>query len=184
MMGQLIDELLEYSRMGRGDLTLTDVNLSNVIEAVLADLKPEYVGREIEFKIHSIGSVFADPLLIKQVFQNLISNAIKFTRKIDHAVIEIGTTTARPHSSDREEQVEQNCIFVRDNGVGFNMEYYNKLFNMFQRLHSADEYEGTGVGLALVKRIISKHGGLIWAESEPGKGTTFYFTLGEINQLQ
>lgn len=182
MMGQLIDELLEYSRMGRGELIRTDVNLPPILESVLTDLKPEYADRDIEFVIHPIPNVYADPLLIKQVFQNLISNAIKFTRNVDHAVIEIGTTSARPYSPNREDLAEEKCIYVRDNGIGFNMEYYNKLFNMFQRLHSADEYEGTGVGLALVKRIVNKHGGTIWAESELGKGTTFYFTLGEINQ--
>jgi light-regulated signal transduction histidine kinase (bacteriophytochrome) len=122
----------------------------------------------VEWKIGSLPSVECDPVLVRQVFQNLLSNAIKYSRRRPHAVIEIG------HTQEKDQQI----IFVRDNGAGFNMQYADKLFGVFQRLHRDEEFEGTGVGLATVHRIVQKHGGRIWAEAEVDHGATFYFTLG------
>ncbi len=178
-MSELINALLGFSRMGQRALTLQTISLDSIIQNVLEELAPETKNRDIEFILHPMPDTEADAVLTKEIFANLIGNAVKFTRKVPHAVIEIGTTTSKPEYPCGEETRPRQCFYVRDNGVGFNMNYYDKLFNMFQRLHSAQEYEGTGVGLALVKRIINKHGGSIWAESEIGKGTTFYFTLGK-----
>jgi len=135
---------------------------------VIAELAHECAGRRIELKIGSLPAAACDPTLIRQVFQNLIGNALKYSRPRSPAVIEIG-------------QIKENgrpVIFVRDNGVGFSMKYADKLFGVFQRLHRAEDFEGTGVGLATAQRIVQKHGGRIWAEAELDKGATFYFTLG------
>ena len=131
-------------------------------------LQPETEGRVVSWKIAELPSTKCDPILIKQVFQNLLANALKFTRPRERAVIEI---------SQRQKN-GQTVIAVRDNGVGFNMKYVDKLFGVFQRLHRAEEFEGTGIGLATVQRIVHKHGGQVWAEAELDKGATFYFTLG------
>jgi light-regulated signal transduction histidine kinase (bacteriophytochrome) len=131
-------------------------------------LEPESAGRQVEWKIADLPIVECDPILIRQVFQNLIGNALKYSRPRSPAVIEIG----------QMEKEGETVIFVRDNGVGFSMKYADKLFGVFQRLHRAEEFEGTGVGLATVKRIVQKHGGAIWAEAAPDQGSTFYFTLG------
>jgi len=130
-------------------------------------LKPEWDGRDVEWKIADLPLVECDPTLMKLVFQNLFSNALKYSRPRARAVIEVG-----PGQADA-----QAVIFVRDNGVGFNMKYSDKLFGVFQRLHRPEEFEGTGVGLATVQRIIKKHGGSVWAEAELDKGATFYFTV-------
>jgi light-regulated signal transduction histidine kinase (bacteriophytochrome) len=130
-------------------------------------LQPEVNGRAVTWKIAELPAVECDPILIKQVFQNLIANALKFTRTRERAVIEI---------SQRQEGRE-TVIAVSDNGVGFSMKYKDKLFGVFQRLHRAEDFEGTGIGLATVQRIVHKHGGRIWAEAEVDKGATFYFTL-------
>src|SRR3989442_1787221 len=167
-MGQLIDDLLNLGRIGRQTLRERPTELNLLVEAVLADLKPETERRQIEWKIGQLPSVKCDPGLVKLVFVNLLSNAIKFTRHQERAIIEVGQIRVKG------EQV----FFVRDNGVGFNMRYVDKLFGIFQRLHRQDDFEGTGVGLANVRRIIHKHGGRIWAEAEPYKGAAFYFTLG------
>ncbi len=167
-MGHLVDDLLNLARVGRRELTLQVSGLNSIVEEVLADLKPETADRHIEWKISKLPFVECDPALMKQVFANLLSNAVKFTRTRDRALIEVG-------------DVKQNggpAVFVRDNGVGFNMKYADKLFGVFQRLHRAEDFEGTGVGLATVQRIIHKHSGHVWAESELDKGATFYFTLG------
>ena len=134
---------------------------------------PECSGREVEWQIGKLFSAECDPGLMKQVFVNLLSNAVKYTGKRQHAVIEVGQTM----------QNNERVVFVRDNGAGFDMQYVDKLFGVFQRLHKAGDFEGTGVGLAIVQRIIRKHGGRIWAEAEPDHGATFFFTLGspEIN---
>jgi len=134
-------------------------------------LQTETGEREVEWRIGSLPSLDCDPLLIKQVFQNLISNAIKYSRPRSRAVIEIG-------------QIEENgepVIFVRDNGVGFSMKHADKLFGVFQRLHRAEDFEGTGVGLATVRRIVEKHGGRVWAEAEADRGATFYFTISTLH---
>jgi signal transduction histidine kinase len=167
-MGHLVDDLLNLARVGRRELTLQVSGLNSIVEEVLSDLKPETAERQIEWKISKLPFVECDPALMKQVFANLLSNAIKFTRTRERALIEVG-------------DVKQNggpAVFVRDNGVGFNMKYADKLFGVFQRLHRAEDFEGTGVGLATVQRIIHKHSGHVWAEGELDKGATFYFSLG------
>jgi len=166
-MGLLVDELLNLARVGRHALKLEDTSLNSLIDEVLALLQPEAEGRAISWKIAKLPTTHCDPILLKQVFQNLIANALKFTRPRERAVIEINC-----HQQD-----EQTVVFVRDNGVGFNMKYQDKLFGVFQRLHRAEDFEGTGIGLATVQRIIHKHGGRVWAEAEPDRGATFYFTL-------
>jgi light-regulated signal transduction histidine kinase (bacteriophytochrome) len=130
-------------------------------------LKPEWEGREVEWKIGSLPRLECDELLIQLVFQNLLSNALKYSRPRHPAVVEVGAT----------EIGGETVIFVRDNGVGFNMTYYDKIFGIFQRLHRSEEFEGTGVGLATAQRIIKKHGGRIWAEAQLYQGATFYFTV-------
>jgi len=142
--------------------------LNSIVQEVIAELKPETEARQVEWKVGSLPFVECDPALMKQVFQNLLANALKFTRPRAQAVIEVA----------QGQDKAKNPIFVRDNGVGFSMKYADKLFGVFQRLHRAEDFEGTGVGLATVQRIIAKHGGRIWAEAELDKGATFYFTLG------
>jgi PAS domain S-box-containing protein len=167
-MGQLVDGLLALTHMGRQALAVQITDLHGVVKDVIAMLEPESEGRQVEWKITDLPSVECDPILIRQVFQNLIGNALKYSRRRSPAVIEIGRT----------EKDGQGAIFVRDNGVGFDMKYVDKLFGLFQRLHRAEEFEGTGVGLATVRRIIQKHGGRVWAEGEVNRGSTFFFTIG------
>src|SRR5712692_6561409 len=166
-MGRLVDDLLNLGRVGRQVLNRQPIALKSAVLEVLAELKPETTGREIEWRIGDLPVVQCDPGLMKLVFANLLSNAIKFTRPQKCAVIEVGQMTVEG----------QPAIFVRDNGIGFNMRYVDKLFGIFQRLHRQEDFEGTGVGLANVQRIIHKHGGRVWAEAEPYKGATFFFTL-------
>jgi signal transduction histidine kinase len=172
-MGRLVDDLLNLSKIGRQELALEATPLELLVRQAVEELAPEGPGREIEWRIGDLFIAKCDPGLMRQVFVNLLSNAVKYSGKREHAVIEVG-------------QVMQNgerVVFVRDNGVGFEMQYAGKLFGVFQRLHKAGDFEGTGVGLAIVQRIIRKHGGRIWAEAELDKGATFFFTLGtpEIN---
>jgi PAS domain S-box-containing protein len=175
-MGLLVDELLNLARVGRHALHLQATGLNSVIEDVISLLQLETEGRAVTWKIADLPPAECDPILIKQVFQNLIANALKFTRTRERAVIEI---------SHRDED-GQMVIAISDNGVGFDMKYQDKLFGVFQRLHRAEDFEGTGIGLATVQRIIRKHGGRVWAEAELDKGATFRFTLdaarsGEVN---
>jgi PAS domain S-box-containing protein len=167
-MGLLVDELLNLARVGRHALQLEAAPLKPIVEDVICLLQPEINGRAITWKIAELSPAQCDPILVKQVFQNLIANALKFTRTRERAVVEI---------SQRQENGE-TIIAVADNGVGFNMKYKDKLFGVFQRLHRAEDFEGTGIGLATVQRIVRKHAGRIWAEAELDKGATFYFTLG------
>ena len=167
-MGQLIDDLLDFSRMGQVEMQQTTIDLDQLVGETIAGLEREIHGRDIVWKRGPLPPVQADVALMKQVFVNLISNAVKYTRPRDPAEIEIGCA--------REENGEA-VLFVRDNGVGFDMKYADKLFGVFQRLHHADEFEGTGVGLANVQRIIARHGGRIWAEAALNGGATFFFTL-------
>jgi signal transduction histidine kinase len=167
-LGHLVDDLLSLSKVGLQELSLQHIQLDLLVHKVVSNLAPEYSGREIDWRIGKLFSVECDPGLMKQVFVNLLSNAVKYTGKREHAVIEVG---------DRM-QDEERVIFVRDNGVGFEMQYAGKLFGVFQRLHKARDFEGTGVGLAIVQRIIRKHGGRIWAEAELDQGATFFFTPG------
>jgi len=141
--------------------------LSLLVQDVITLLAPETEGRQLEWKIGELPCVECDPTLVRQVFQNLISNALKYSRPRSLAVIEIGQT----------EKEGENVIFVKDNGVGFEMKYADKLFGVFQRLHLAEEFEGTGIGLATVERIIHKHGGRVWVDAELDHGAIFYFTL-------
>ena len=169
-MGVLVDELLALARIGRQSLTYHPTALNSLVDDVVNMLKPDVEGRQVEWKIANLPQIDCDPTLMRQVFQNLISNALKYSRNRTPAVIEIGHLEVNG----------QLTIFVRDNGAGFSMKYADKLFGVFQRLHRAEEFEGTGVGLATVQRIVQKHGGRAWAESEVDKGATFYFTLGAI----
>ena len=178
-MGQLVDDLLDFSRLGKQGVKKVKVNPSLIVREVIDSMQHEISKRNIKFLVNSLPECEADPALLKQVFVNLIANAVKFTREQAEPYIEIDYTIATPPSRVNEDQKETHCYYVRDNGVGFDMKYYDKLFGVFQRLHRAEEYEGTGVGLAFVQSIITKHGGRIWADSTVGKGTTFYFTLGE-----
>jgi PAS domain S-box-containing protein len=167
-MAGMVDDLLNLSRVARRELNLQLTGLSSLVEEVLKDLKSEVKNREIEWKIAGLPFVECDPMLMKQVFVNLLSNAVKFTRTRPRAIIQVEQTNVDG----------QSATFVRDNGVGFSMKYSDKLFGVFQRLHRQEDFEGTGVGLATVQRIIQKHGGRIWAEAELNTGATFYFTLG------
>ncbi len=166
-MGTLIDDLLAFSRLGRSEIRKQDVDLTAVAKQVITELQSEYAGREIFWKAGEIPSVWGDPSLLKYALTNLIANAIKFTRSHSLATIKIGAAPGNGNTT----------VFVEDNGIGFDMAYVDKLFRVFQRLHAADEFEGTGIGLANVHRIISRHGGKVWAKSEPGAGATFYFSL-------
>jgi PAS domain S-box-containing protein len=167
-MGQMVDEMLKLARLGRQALEVKTTGLSSLVEDVITLLAPETEGRQVEWKIDELPFVECDPILMRQVFQNLISNALKYSRPRSPAVIEIGQT----------EKEGGKVIFVKDNGVGFDMKYSDKLFGVFQRLHVAEEFEGNGIGLATVERIIKKHGGRVWVEAELGHGATFFFTLG------
>jgi signal transduction histidine kinase len=169
-MGRMIDDLLEFSRLGRRDVARRPTNLRSLVDESLEVLKPAMEDRDIDLRIGQLPVLDCDPSLIKHVMVNLLSNAIKFTRDNKPAVIEIGQVAGN----------ENPVVFVRDNGVGFDMRYVGKLFGIFQRLHRREDFEGIGVGLATVQRVIHKHGGRVWAESEIGKGTTFYFTLRRI----
>lgn len=172
-MGHLIDDLLTLSRIGRLEMTKTPVNLKQLVEETIAGEQDNINGRTIEWKISSLPEVSADRSMLRLVFSNLISNAIKFTQTCEHAKIEIG------HSSKDQHEV---IVFIKDNGVGFDMQYAHKLFGVFQRLHRQEEFEGTGIGLANVRRIIHRHGGRTWAESTMGQGATFFFSLPKSNR--
>jgi signal transduction histidine kinase/CheY-like chemotaxis protein len=166
-MGTMIDELLCLGQTGRREVNRQPAELDSLVREALNDLAPEMEGREVEWKIAPLPVVDCDSFLTKMVLANLLSNAVKFTRPRKPAVIQIGQMG----------EGNQPVIFVRDNGVGFNMKYADKLFGVFQRLHRKEDFDGTGIGLATVQRIIHKHGGRIWAEAEPDLGATFYFTL-------
>lgn len=168
-MGQLINDLLTFSRTGREPLRKQRVELTELVRQSLDVLQHECEGRETDVRIGPLPACTADPALLKQVLVNLLSNALKFTRRRSPAIIEVGCRSENGRT----------VYFVRDNGVGFDMLYAHKLFGVFQRLHSAQEYEGTGVGLAIAQRIVQRHGGRLWAEAEVDRGAVFYFTLGE-----
>jgi signal transduction histidine kinase len=169
-MGRLIGDLLSLAHVGRQELQLRLTGLQSLLREVLKDLKSETDGRNIQWHVADLPFVECDPGLMKQVLYNLLSNATKYTRPRDPAIIEVGYNSVGGRA----------LIFIRDNGVGFNMKYAGKLFGVFQRLHRAEDFEGTGVGLATVQRIIHKHGGEIWAEAEIEKGATFFFTLAPL----
>ena len=166
-MGQLIDDILSLSRSGRHHMDKKTINMESIVREVYKSLKNELKDRKVDFVVHECPPALADSHLIKIVFMNLLTNALKFTRIREHAKIETGFITENGHT----------VFFIKDNGAGFDMKYADKLFVAFQRLHRAEEYEGSGIGLAIVQRIIHRHGGRIWAESELNVGTTVYFTF-------
>lgn len=166
-MSQLIADLLAFSRLARSEVRHRPVHLAALVAQAQRELEPETKDRAIDWKIAELPTVQADQSLLRQVFYNLLSNAVKYTRKRELATIEVGF---------REQPGELVC-FVRDNGAGFDMRYAQKLFTIFKRLHRDDEFEGHGVGLSTVQRIIQRHGGRIWAEAEVNQGATFTFTL-------
>jgi light-regulated signal transduction histidine kinase (bacteriophytochrome) len=166
-MGQLIEHLLRFARLSRQSLIKRPVQIEEMVREIWEEIVKEQPERETQIRIGALPDAVGDAILLRQVFFNLLSNAFKFTRQKDQPVIEVGT----------EKQGEETVYFVRDNGAGFDMQYAGNLFRVFYRLHSATEFEGTGVGLSLVQRIIQRHGGNIWVEAAVGQGATFYFTL-------
>lgn len=166
-MGKLIDAILALSRTVRQPVNKIPVSMERLARETFSQLRDQYEGKEIEFLVSELPESQADPILLRQVYANLIGNALKYSSRREMPKIEVGA-----YSEDGE-----TVYFVRDNGVGFDMRYADKLFAVFQRLHDRKEYEGTGVGLAISQNIIQRHGGKIWAEAEPDKGATFYFTL-------
>lgn len=167
-LGNLIDELLTFSRLGRQSLQRRAVETADLVRDMVDRLRKENSDRDLTFALGDLPSCNADPTMIRSVWSNLLSNAVKFTRPRERARIEIGVQPA----------ADGPVYFVRDNGVGFEMKYRDKLFGVFQRLHRAEDFEGTGVGLAIVERVIQRHGGRVWAESKNGEGAAFFFTLG------
>jgi len=171
-MSRLIDNLLAFSRMGRAELKKTRVKMDDLVKDVLRDARRETAGREIEWKIGPLPAVLGDRSMLEQVWVNLIANAVKYTRKRERARIQI-------HCTRNGETEWQFC--AQDNGAGFDMQYADKLFGVFQRLHRTEEFEGTGIGLANVRRIIQRHGGRTWAEGKVNEGASFYFTLPDLS---
>lgn len=172
--GTLVDNLLTFSQMGRAALHMADVDLASLVAEVRQQVERLEPGRRVRWEVGPLPRVRADLMMMRLVMQNLIANAFKYTRTKDEAVIEVGARTG-------EEEVS---VFVRDNGVGFDMRYVDKLFGVFQRLHRVEEFEGTGIGLANVRRIVTRHGGRTWAEGEPGQGATFWFSLPRENGME
>ncbi|HMC28397.1 MAG TPA: ATP-binding protein, partial [Verrucomicrobiae bacterium] len=166
-MGTLIDALLSFSRSSRAPIFNSQVALDKLVQSVVRDLRFEWEGRQVEWIIESLPTVEGDPTLLRQVLLNLIGNALKFSRKREKPRIEVSAS----------DQGSEWMIQVRDNGAGFDMQYAGKLFGVFQRLHPATDFEGIGIGLANVRRIVQRHGGRTWAEGSPGAGATFYFSL-------
>jgi light-regulated signal transduction histidine kinase (bacteriophytochrome) len=167
-LGQLIDELLVFSRMGRTELRQTPFDSREIIDEVIRELQPDLQGRQVEWHIGNLPRVQADPAMLRQVWANLLGNAVKYTRNRPIARIEI---------EQKQNGTGETVFAIRDNGAGFDMQYASKLFGVFQRLHTATEFEGTGIGLANVHRIVQRHGGRVWAEGAVGEGATFYFSL-------
>jgi light-regulated signal transduction histidine kinase (bacteriophytochrome) len=166
-MGQLIDDLLAFSRFSRAPMRAAPIAMERLVSLVFHDLTTAEERERIDFRANGLGAAVGDPALIRQVWANLIANAIKFTGKRERAAIEAGGRAAG----------DETIYWVRDNGAGFDMRYAGKLFGVFQRLHSEHEFEGTGVGLAIVQRVIHRHGGRVWAEGALDRGAVFYFTL-------
>lgn len=167
-MGRLVDDLLALARLGRQPLVARQVSTRVVVEQVLHEVRQQHEGRAVTVALGDLPEVEGDPGLLKQVFVNLVDNAFKYTRLKADARVDIGSGDV----------AGERVFFVRDNGVGFDTQYAGKLFGVFQRLHRAEDFEGTGVGLAIVQRIIQRHGGRIWAEAAVDQGATFSFTIG------
>jgi light-regulated signal transduction histidine kinase (bacteriophytochrome) len=166
-MGQLIDDLLRLSRLGRAELNRSKLDMGGLVREVLQEIRMAEPERQFDTEIRDLPAAQGDPAMIRQLLANLLSNAVKFTRGKQEARIEVGSF----------EGSGEQVYYVKDNGVGFDMKYYNKLFGVFQRLVSENQFEGTGVGLAIVKRIAQRHGGRVWAEGKFSEGAVFYFTL-------
>jgi two-component system, sensor histidine kinase and response regulator len=166
-MGCLIDDLLAFAKMNQTEIVRKDIDTGALIQGIIRELQPEMNQRQVDWMVASLPKLQADPAMIRQVFVNLLANAVKYTRPREKAEIEIGV----------QNTPAEIIFFVRDNGVGFDMKYADKLFGVFQRLHKSSEFEGTGIGLANVLRIVTRHGGRAWAESKVNEGATFYFTL-------
>jgi len=166
-MSMLIDDFLKFSHLGRTQMRKKKVKLNTLVSEVVREIQEGLEERQIRWEIDELADVYGDRALLSLVLTNLISNAVKYTGSRPHAEIKIG------YKEDKDETI----VFVKDNGAGFDMQYADKLFGVFQRLHSQDEFEGTGIGLANVRRIISRHGGRTWAEGSVGQGATFYFSL-------
>jgi PAS domain S-box-containing protein len=181
-MSKLIDELLKFSRLGRQTLLKQTVNTEQIVRRCLEEMARELQGRKVEIVVGELPACRGDPTLLKQVWTNLLSNALKYTRKQENARIEIGSRREPRLAADGQPPAPGSAkpelvYFVKDNGAGFDMQYVGKLFGVFQRLHRAVDYEGTGVGLAIAQRIVQRHGGRIWADAIPNQGATFSFTL-------
>lgn len=170
-MGNLIDDLLAFSRIGRAEAHMRMVSLEQLVQEAVSEVRQETEGRNMEWKVGALPAWYGDGSMLRLAFVNLISNAAKFTRTRPKAEIEIGC---------RDQKTDQVVIYVRDNGVGFNMKYANKLFGVFQRLHPPEAFEGTGIGLATVQRIVHRHGGRVWAEGQEDEGATFYLSLSKL----
>jgi light-regulated signal transduction histidine kinase (bacteriophytochrome) len=166
-MSQLIDDLLSFGRVSTREIKRSEVDMEKLAGNVFEDLKPLIGQRHIRFEVNGLPPAFGDLPMLRQVIVNFVTNALKFTRTRETPLIEVGGRT----------EGKENIYFVRDNGVGFDRELSERLFGMFQRIHSSQQFEGTGIGLFMIKRIIEKHGGRVWAEGEPDKGATFYFSL-------
>ena len=167
-MGTLVDDLLAFSRIGRAETQKTTVHLEQLIKGVIGEVAPDAQGRNIAWRIGTLPICYGDPSMLRLVFANLVTNAVKFTRTREQAEIEIDSLNHTP---------DEVVVFVKDNGVGFDMKYKDKLFGVFQRLHSQEAFEGTGIGLATVQRIVQAHGGRVWAEASVNNGATFYVVL-------
>jgi K+-sensing histidine kinase KdpD len=168
-MTQLIDDLLTFFMLSKTDLEKQQISIPEMLSAICAEVQEQNPDRKIRFIVKDMPDVVADKTLLKQLWNNLVNNAVKYSKYKEEAVIEIGT-----------EKVDNKInYYIKDNGAGFNMKYYDRLFNVFQRLHSKEQFEGTGIGLAIVSRVVAKHNGRVWAESEIDKGSKFSFTLNE-----
>ena len=173
-LSALIDNLLHFSKSGRGELNKEFIDLNVIIEEVIKELSEEINGRTIKWEIQKLPIPYVDRNTIKLVWLNLLSNALKYTRLRKDAFIEIGTESS---------QKNENVFYVKDNGIGFDMKYIDKLFGVFQRLHSREDFEGTGIGLANVRRIIHRHNGRTWAHGKVGKGAVFYFSIPKLKRV-
>lgn len=166
-MHSLLSGLMDFSKVGTTDLKSEVIQMNAMVREICDGLKEYEKGRNIAFDIGDLPTVKGDPVLVRQVWVNLLLNAVKYTGKREHALIEVGARLPQG----------ELAYFVKDNGDGFDMKYADKLFGVFQRLHSREDFDGNGIGLALAEKIISRHGGRIWAEGKPGDGATFYFSL-------
>ena len=180
-MGLLIDDLLAFSRLGRKPVAAVQIDMTALAQATREDLQSELKGRSVQIVIHPLPPALGDPVLIRQVWINLLVNAIKFTGNIASARIEVGAGGESGRDGEQQDRAA-NVYYVKDNGAGFDMRYYDKLFGIFHRLHRDDEFPGTGVGLAIVQRVVLRHNGRVWAEGKINQGATFFFELPQGNE--